>query len=135
VGMSQMRKSAGGTMAKGELVLELSLEGAGVTIYRTPVATGGWQFHIGGSTIDLDENDSEVWRSWQTELFTSLDEALRSVTKDGSWVIFFPTNVHPEYRAVLWPLAQDAADNLTDAQKKHWNRRIHEWRRECQEDS
>jgi hypothetical protein len=119
-------------MAKSELVLELSLEGGGMTIYRTPSDSGGWQFHVGGSTIDLDENDSEVWRSWQTKPLTSLDEALRSVTKDSSWVIFFPTNVHPEYRAMLWQLAQDAADNLTDAQKKHWNRRIHEWRRVCQ---
>jgi hypothetical protein len=88
-----------------------------------------------GSTIDLDENDTEIWRSWQTEPFTNLEEALSSVTPDGSWVIFFPTNVHPEYRAMLWQLAQDAADHLTDAQEKHWNRRIHEWRRECQQDS
>jgi hypothetical protein len=122
-------------MTKHELVLELSLDGGGMTIYRTPAAIGGWQFHIGGSTIDLDENDSEVWRSWQTELFTSLEEALLSVTKDSSWVTFFPTNVHPEYRAMLWQLAQDAAHKLSDAQKKHWHRRIHEWRRECQQNS
>src|ERR1700678_138404 len=78
----------GEPMTKHELVLELSLDGGGMTIYRTPAAIGGWQFHIGGSTIDLDENDSEVWRSWQTELFTSLEEALLSVTKDSSWVTF-----------------------------------------------
>jgi hypothetical protein len=104
-------------MAGRELVLELGLEGGGMSVYRTPAESGGWQFHIGGSSIDLDENDSEVWRSWQTEPFTSLDEALRSVTKDGSWVIFFPTNVHPDYRAMLWQLAQDAANHLNDAQK------------------
>ena len=121
-------------MPKSDLVLALSLEGGGMSIYRTPVEAGGWQFRIGGSTIDFDENDSEVWRSWQTEPFTSLHDALRSVTKDGSWVIFFPKNMHPDYRAMLWRLAQDAADNLSDAQKKHWNRRIHEWRRECQQE-
>ena len=59
---------------------------------------------------------------------------LRSVTKDGSWFIFFPTNVHPEYRAMLWQLAKDAAATLTEQQKKHWNRRIHEWRGECRQD-
>jgi hypothetical protein len=57
------RRRKGRIMAKHELVLELSLEGGGVTIYRMPAATGGWQFHLGGSAIDLDENDSEVWRS------------------------------------------------------------------------
>jgi hypothetical protein len=122
-------------MAKHDLVLELGLEGGGVSIYRTPADSGSWQFHIGGSTIDLDENDSEVWRSWQTKPFTSVDEALLSVTPDGSWVIFFPTNVHPEYRAKLWLLAQVVADNLNDAKREHWNRQIHEWRRECRQDS
>ena len=120
-------------MAKHELVLELSLEGGGMTIYRTLADSGGWQFRVGGSTIDLDENDSEIWRSWQTKPFASLDEALRSVTKDGSWVIFFPRNVHPEYRAMLWQLAQNAAATLTEQQKKHWNRRVHDWRGECRQ--
>ena len=52
-----------------KLVLKLSNEGGGMSIYRTPVEPGGWQFQVGGSTIDLDENDSEIWRSWQTEPF------------------------------------------------------------------
>ena len=74
-------------MAKAELILELGLEGGGLSVYRTPTGSGDWQFHVTGSTIDLDETDDEAWRSWGTEPFPSLSEALRSVTKDGSWVL------------------------------------------------
>lgn len=45
-------------MAKKELVLDLGLEGGGATIYRTPLASGGWQFHVEGSSMFLDDNDA-----------------------------------------------------------------------------
>jgi hypothetical protein len=85
-------------MARAELVLELGLEGGGLSVYRTPAGSGGWLFHVAGSTIDLDENDDEAWRSWGTEPFPSLSETLRSVAKDGSWVLFFPITIHPAFR-------------------------------------
>lgn len=56
-------------MTKAELVLELGLEGGGLSVYRTPTGSGAWQFHVAGSTIDLDENDDEAWRSWGRSRF------------------------------------------------------------------
>jgi hypothetical protein len=118
-------------MAHAELVLELGLEGGGLSVYRTPAGSGGSQFHVVGSTIDLDDNDDEAWRSWGTEPFPSLSEALRSVAQDGSWVLFFPIMIRPEFRTSVWQLAQDVAENLDDRQKKHWSHRVESWRQEC----
>lgn len=50
-------------MAEKEVVLELGVEGGGATVFRTPLASGGWQFHVEGSSMYLDENDDEGWRS------------------------------------------------------------------------
>ena len=39
-----------------ELVLSLGVEGGGFRIYRTPLASGGWQFHEAeGSMLILDD--------------------------------------------------------------------------------
>ena len=53
-------------MPDKEMVLELGVEGGGATIFRTPLASGGWQFHVDGSSIYLDENYDEDWRRWSS---------------------------------------------------------------------
>lgn len=53
-------------MVEKETVLELGVEGGGATIFRTRSDTGEWHFHVEGSSMYLDENDDEVWRSWST---------------------------------------------------------------------
>ena len=123
-------------MPKTELVLELGLEGDGLSVYRTPTGSCDWQFRVAGSTIDLDENDDEAWRSWGTEPFPSLSETLRSVAKYGSWVLFFPITIHPEFRTS--DVAVDAGrrpENLDDGQKQHAeNHGVESWRQECQQE-
>ena len=99
-------------MGEKEKVLELGVEGGGATIFRTPLDSGGWQFHVEGSSMYLDENDDEDWRSWTSEPVQTIREALRSVAEDGSWVFFHPISVHPEYRNIVWELAQETARNL-----------------------
>jgi hypothetical protein len=83
-------------MADKELVLELGVEGGGATVFRTPLDSGGWQFHVEGNSLYLDENDDESWRSWHSQPVLSIEEALASVAKDGSWFFFYPLTVHPE---------------------------------------
>src|SRR4051794_23438420 len=75
-------------MADKEPILKLGVEGGGATVYRTPLGSGGWQFHVKRSSMYLDENDDEGWRSWRSEPVLSVEEALRSIAEDGSWSSF-----------------------------------------------
>ncbi len=120
-------------MAEKEVVLELGVEGGGATVFRTRLGSGGWQFHVEGSSMYLDENDDEGWRSWRSEPALSMEEALRSVADDGSWVCFYPVTVHPEYRAAVWELAQAAAGRLPEGRRQMWQRRSQDWHRLCRQ--
>ncbi len=122
-------------MADQEVILELGAEGGMTTIVRTPLSTGGWQFHVTGRGICLDENDDESWRSWRSEPLLSIEEALRGVASDGSWVFFSPLTVHPDYRAAVWELAQAVAGKLPKGSGESWNRRRDDWRLQCQPES
>jgi hypothetical protein len=122
-------------MAEKEVVLEVGVEGGGATIYRTLLASGGWQYHVEGSSMYLDENDDEDWRSWTTEPVDSVRVALQSIAEDGSWVFFYPTSVHPEHGKIVWELAQEAASRLTTESSKVWTARSRDWQRLCLERS
>lgn len=122
-------------MAEKEAVLGLGVEGGGVTIYRTPLAAGGWQFHVEGSSMYLVENDDEAWRSWRSEPVPSIEEALHEVAGKGSWVFFHPVNVHPDYRAAVWQLAEAAAARLPEGRQQIWQRQCQAWQRLCRQDS
>jgi hypothetical protein len=121
-------------MADRELVLELGVEGGGATIYRTPLVSGRWQFHVEGTSMYLDENDDEGWRSWRTEPVLNIEEALASVANDGSWVFFYPVKVHHEYRTIVWQLVQAEASKLSEGRIKMWQRRSHDWQHLCQQE-
>jgi hypothetical protein len=68
-------------MPDKEMVLELGVEGGGAAIFRTPLASGGWQFHVEGSSIYLDENDDEAWRRWSScaDFFLGREALLQKV--------------------------------------------------------
>jgi hypothetical protein len=122
-------------MPDKEMVLQLGVEGGGATIFRTPLASGGWQFHVEGSSIYLDENDDEDWRRWSSEPVLSIGEAMQSVAEDGSWVMYYPMTIHPEYRIAVWELAQATASKLPDESSGMWKRRRADWQRQCQPES
>lgn len=81
-------------MADKELVLQLGVEGGGATVFRTPLDSGGWEFHVEGTSMYLDEHDDEGWRSWRSQPVPTIEEALRAVAEDGSWVFYYPVQVH-----------------------------------------
>jgi hypothetical protein len=121
-------------MDEKEVVLELGVEGGGATIFRTPLGSGGWQFYVEGSSMYLDENDNEDWRSWRSEPVLNIEEALRSVANDCSWIFFYPVTVHPEYRAAVWELVRAAASKLPEGRKAVWEPRGRDWQRMCQQE-
>ncbi len=118
-------------MAGTELVLELGVEGGGAAIHRTTLASGGYQFHVEGNSLCLDENDDEEWRHWTTEPVGTVQHALRLIDKDGLWILFYPISVHPEYRADVWHLVQELAVALPHAHGRRWKTRSQDWRRLC----
>src|SRR5262249_41809490 len=101
--------------------------------YRSRLGSGGWQFHVEGSSLYLDENDDEGWRSWSSEPVLSIEEAVRLIADDGSWIFFSPVGVHPEFRTALWELAQDAAGKLPEGRRALWERHCRDWQRLCQQ--
>ncbi len=119
-------------MANGELILEIAAEGAGATFARTRRDTGEWAYFATGTTIDLDSDDIDYWRSWESCFFPSLEESLSSFSKDGDWILLTPLAVHPEFRQFIWELAQRIAMSLPEHKARHWrNSSAQRWRRLC----
>ena len=118
-------------MADGEPVLELGVEGGGATVVRTPSGAGGWQFHVEGASMSLDEIDGEDWRPSASSRVATVEDALRAVAADGTWVLSYPLTVHPDYRATVWELARQAARSLPEHLAAVWERRRPVWERLC----
>ena len=78
-----------------QIIVELGYEGGGMTVYGRS-AEGVWVFWSEGSSIDLDENDDEVWREWKTEESADLDTVL-----SDEWIMGHPIKIHPRFRDYL----------------------------------
>ena len=72
-------------------IARMGVEGGGITIYGRN-SEGVWTFWSEGTSMDLDENDDEIWRSWSPEPVSSLDLV---VPKD--WLMFHPSMIHPDF--------------------------------------
>ena len=118
-------------MAGGETVLELGTEGGGAAVVRTPGGPAGWQFHVEGASMFLDESDGDGWQSSASPRVATVEEALRAVAADGTWVLFYPLKVHPDYRATVWEAVRRAAHSLPEHLAAVWERRRPVWERLC----
>lgn len=78
------------------IAADLGLEGGGCTIYARQT-DGVWWFWQEGSSMDFDENDDEVWRSWSSEPVTDLIAAFPA---DIWWMMSIDT-VHPQFAQQL----------------------------------
>lgn len=109
---------------EAELVLSLGVEEGGVGIYRTPLASGGWQFHEeGGSMWILDDDDGgmeETWSHSTSKPVQTIQEMLPLKEEYDSWVMFCPIFIHPEYRYDIWERVQEIVRNLPDEKKRWW---------------
>ena len=115
----------GATMADKELVLHIGVESGGATVFRTPFASGGWEFHVGDSNM-------EEWPP--SKPYLSIEDTLRSIFSPAeSWVCCFPISIHPEYRVAVWELVQSTVSKLPDERKHDWNKYSRDfWQERCE---
>jgi hypothetical protein len=73
------------------VIADIGVEGGGTTIYGAR-SQGVWSFWTEGTSIDLDEDDHEVWRSWSTEPVSSLE-----LLVPNDWPMYYPSAIHPEF--------------------------------------
>jgi hypothetical protein len=73
------------------LVADIGVEGGGITIYVSQ-SDGVWSFRTQCTSMDLDENDDEVWHSWSSEPESSVD-----LVMPYDWPVYFPSKIHPDF--------------------------------------
>jgi hypothetical protein len=73
------------------IVADIGVEGGGTTIYGSK-SEGIWSFWTQCTSMDLDENDDEVWRSWSSQPVSSLD-----LVMPQDWPVYFPSKIHPDF--------------------------------------
>jgi len=57
---------------------------------------GIWSFWLEGTPMDMDENDVDFWRSWESQSVQDLSLAL-----PDEWLMFFPINIAPELVMII----------------------------------
>jgi hypothetical protein len=73
------------------LIADMGVEGGGARIYGRQ-RDGIWSFWLEGTSIDLDENDDEIWRSWESQPVQDLSLALPNERP-----LFYPSRLNPEF--------------------------------------
>jgi hypothetical protein len=101
------------------IVAEIGIEGGGMTIDGSKM-DGVWSFWSEGKSIDLDENDREVWRSWSSEPVSSLDLVL---PKD--WPVFYPVKIHPDLVGWFRTNYDAARASLQEEQRRYQDKHRH----------
>ena len=101
------------------LIAGIGVEGGGAEIYGTH-SDGVWTFWTKGTSIDLDENDDEVWHSWSSEPVTNLDLV---VPKD--WTLFHPIEVHSDFVEWFRENYDEAVLNLPEEQRRYQEKHRH----------
>jgi hypothetical protein len=97
------------------LIASIGVEGGGLTTFGRE-SEGIWSFWSEGSSMDLDENEDEVWRSWSSELVGSLDLVL---PKD--WPPLSPIKIHQEF--VGWCRANYDLARASMHEQERWEER------------
>jgi hypothetical protein len=121
-----------GVSESKELVLFFGVAGDGIHIYRTVSRDGKWQYHAETASMDLDENDDELWRTSREQPVAELERALQDFPE---WPICFPATVHPEYGQMIWHMYRAAKDRLSEEWVSHWTAEKEEnWRLACRVD-
>jgi hypothetical protein len=102
------------------LVASLGVEGGGLTVYGKR-AVRGWTFWATGSSMELGENDDEMWTSWSSEPVLSLDLVLPE-----DWPRFHPLTIHPAFlpwfRGAYEKARASLSPDMSRSQEKHRHR-------------
>ena len=105
-----------------ELIIRLGAEGGSVTIYG--IQTDGiWSFQSESSSIDIDDDDNEVWLHRSSDPTDNFEELL-----PGYWPILFPLEIHPDFVSRFRAIYESACMRLEDDRYGTQIRRRHrEW--------
>lgn len=98
--------------AKTIAVAELGVEGGGVIIYGRRDGDA-WSFWQEGTSMCLDGNYQEDWRSWSSKPVSELVLALPE-----NWWQMYPVRIHPDFSAEMHAnyLAQVAGGELSSSE-------------------
>jgi hypothetical protein len=106
------------------LIADLGLEGGGATIHGRH-QDGNWFFWLEGTSMDLDENDDEVWRSWETQPVPDL-----FLASPKEWPLFYPTKLNPDFLDRFRKHYDEACSQLSENLRRSQRERQHpEWMR------
>jgi hypothetical protein len=106
------------------LVAEMGVEGGGLSVYGKR-SDAGWSFWREGTSMDMDENDDEVWRSWSSDPVTDLDLVLPKELP-----MFYPLAIHPEFLASFREAYEKARASLSPEMRVYQEDHRHdEWSR------
>src|SRR5262245_14073495 len=75
------------------LVTRLGIEGGGAELFGR-LKDGVRCFWTEDTSMDLDENDGEVWRAWSSEPLACLE-----YVPPRDWTLSFPIEIHPDLAA------------------------------------
>lgn len=101
------------------IIADIGVEGGGITIYGSR-SDGVWSFWTEGSSMYLDDNDDEAWRSWTSEPVSSLDLV---VPKD--WPIFYPSKIHPDFVEWFRASYDKVCESLPDDRRRYQDKHRH----------
>ncbi len=101
------------------LVASMGMEGGGISIYGREDG-GVWSFWEEGSSIDLDENDDDVWRSWSSDPVSELDRVLPQ-----DWPVYYPTTIHLMVLDWFRRSYEDARSGLPPDQRRYQEEHRH----------
>jgi len=79
-----------------ELIFHWGLEGYGAEIYRI-TEIGKVRFLMRYSSMDMDENDYEIWRYGEVK-YTSFEDYWNEFVSQEHWLHYHPIFLHPEYK-------------------------------------
>jgi hypothetical protein len=99
------------------LIAVIGVEGGGIEIFGRH-SKGIWSFWGEGTSIDLDENDDDFWRSWTSEPVSSL-----ALVLPNDWPLYAPVKIHPDFldwfRATYESVRETLPKDLRRSQEEH----------------
>ncbi len=101
------------------LIADIGVEGGGVKILGKKLESI-WSFWTEGTSMDMDENDDEVWRSWSSEPVSNLDLVL-----PDEWHRFYPVEIHPDFLEWFREAYEKARDTLPEDERRYHDQHRH----------
>jgi hypothetical protein len=87
-----------------EPMISLATSSGTVHVSRDAQARDG--FYLEAEPVEMSSETDDDLRVFRVGPFATLESALHTLARDGSWALEKPTAVHPDVRADVWDLAR-----------------------------